>query len=718
MAAGGRAPETQKESDWVDDRWQKTEVGPFLASSIKLPNGWIAKGLSIRLRGTGATDEAAVVYDTLSCVMRGAWMGKFLKFSPSRYGLTDAPAPQGLLLFQNANDAMWSFDARPVPFRHRSIHLRGERVVVEYEVGDVTVKESPSLAHRGARMCLVRSFEAGAASKVLEVPILRGDRTLSSSEKWMGIETAGTQVWAAIFGDESAVLRSRGPDLLLTLSPSTQTRHFELRLFTELTEPLRLIEMEVQKSVPVESVGELLAGPDRRRWGGEIELAGKRGSDRESLAVDEITVPYDNPWNALFFLSGVDVAPSGEAYLCSIHGDVWRVRGIDDALGQVRWKRFATGLFQPLGLKLVQGRVCVLGRDQITRLIDTDGDGEADRYENVSNAIATSTGGHDYVTNLEVDDRGNYYYVDPRGVHRITPDGLSDRLIATGWRNPNGLGLGPNGTLTVSPQQGTWTPSSAIFEVAEGGYYGFGGPKPASSRPLGYDAPLCWIPHNVDNSSSSQVWVPEGAWGPFSGGMLHLVWGRCTMMRVLRDAQGGVTQGAVTPLPARFISGPMRGRFHEGALYVAGCTGWQTSALKDGSFERVRFTGKPVRSPLALRVHRDGVWMKFSEPLEGTTALDPGSYALKRWNYRYSADYGSKDYSVSDPTREGRDEVAVQSVRLSEDRTSLFLATQALDSVMQMELKYNLNMLGGESARSSVWFTVNQPREALGSKAP
>ena len=77
--------------------------------------------------------------------------------------------------------------------------------------------------------------------------------------------------------------------------------------------------------------------------------------------------------------------------LCTIQGDVWRVEGLDEKLENVRWSRFATGLHQALGLVVADGKVYVLGRDQITRLHDLNGDGEADFYECFSNAYPTST---------------------------------------------------------------------------------------------------------------------------------------------------------------------------------------------------------------------------------------------------------------------------------------------------------------------------------------
>lgn len=36
-------------------------------------------------------------------------------------------------------------------------------------------------------------------------------------------------------------------------------------------------------------------------------------------------------------------------------------------------------------------------------------------------------------------------------------------VIATGLRNPNGMGLGPGDVVTAAPQEGEWTPASAIY---------------------------------------------------------------------------------------------------------------------------------------------------------------------------------------------------------------------------------------------------------------
>ncbi len=145
-------------------------------------------------------------------------------------------------------------------------------------------------------------------------------------------------------------------------------------------------------------------------------------------------------------------------------------------------------MHQALGLVVVGTKVYVLGRDQITCLSDSNGDGEADFYECFSNAYATSTAGHDFICGLERDASGRFYTASSKfGLLRIAADGRSLETIATGFRNPDGLGLAPDGTITVPNSEGEWTPASMICEVRPGGHYGYNGPMNgrAPDLPLG-----------------------------------------------------------------------------------------------------------------------------------------------------------------------------------------------------------------------------------------
>ncbi|MFM7804274.1 MAG: heme-binding domain-containing protein, partial [Verrucomicrobiota bacterium] len=241
------------------------------------------------------------------------------------------------------------------------------------------------------------------------------------------------------------------------------------------------------------------------------------------------------------------------------------------------------------------------------------------------------------------------------------------------------------------------------IEARDGGWYGYGGPKADHNPTFGRDWPLCWIPHAVDNSSGSQAWIPAGQWGDLGDQMVHLLWGRCGMMLALRDDRGTVPQGAVVPLPVKFLSGPNRATFHarEGALYVAGSTGWQTSAVKDGALQRVRRTSRPLRVPVAWRQDGTSLEFTFAEKLDPALAADPGSFGVRRWNYRYSQDYGSKDWSLAHPGQEGRDEVGVSSAVLLPDGRTVRITLADARPAMQYELRYDVG------ARGQLWFSLH-----------
>jgi len=706
-AASDDEPQKQKEADWVDERWGQTDLGNFLASNLPLSNGKIAKGLSVRV---GARGEGAVAYDTATGTLRGGWRNGFLKFSHARYGLIEAPQPNGPVQFVSPAVPAWGGQA----VKWRGLHVNGARVVLEYKVGDARVQESPWFESSDGVQTFTRTLEIGAGLPSFTLALLEIQGKGVEFTNLHGIKLAkftglNVVVAVAMSGDPGAELRLEGTVLQLQMAATKSVRR--LKIFTASCAPEALTKFAelVKKSPPPEDLS-TLARPGAPRWQ-PLTTRGQRGFDNAAYVIDTLTVPYDNPWKALFFTSGVDFLPNGDAAVCTIHGDVWLVSGIDDALQKLTWRRFATGLFQPLGLRVRNGKIHVLGRDQITVLHDENGDGEADFYESFCNQIQTSTGGHDYVTSLDTDSNGNFYYVDPKGVHRVSPDGAKVETLAAGWRNPNGMGVSSDGRIiTVAPQQGDWTPSSSICEAKPGGWYGYAGPRVTPDRPLGFDPPLCWIPHRVDNSGGSQLWVTSDRWGPLRDHFLHFSFGRCAQFLVLREVVDGVSQGAIVPLPGKFLSGAMRGAFNprDGQLYVVGSRGWQTSAVRDGCLQRVRYTGGPVLVPTEFHVHTNGLRLHFVVPLDRATAEDAGSYALTHWNYRYAKQYGSKDYLPSDPEKEGRETLDVRSAKLIADGHSVFLEIPELRPVMQFEVRYNLETTDGKSLRSNLHGTINR----------
>ncbi len=459
------------------------------------------------------------------------------------------------------------------------------------------------------------------------------------------------------------------------------------------------------------------------QWPDVLETRGTLGSGAP-YAIDTIHPPFENPWNALLFFGGHDFLSDGSAMLCTMQGDVWHVTGLDERLERVRWKRFASGLHHPLGLLLVEGKVHVLGRDQITRLYDLNGDDEADFYECFSQAYETSPAGHDFVCALERDDEGNYYTASGnQGLLRISRDGTCAEVLATGFRNPDGLCLLPDGSITVPCSEGEWTATSMIClvppraralldepavaplatvaplaAVAQGAvnasepqplHFGYGGPRQNQPPQL----PLVYLPRGLDNSAGGQTCVNSQNWGPLAGQLLHFSYGAGTYFLVFRDEVAGQEQGAVVPLAGDFSAGPHRGRFHplDGQLYVTGMAGWGTYTHADGSFERVRYTGGRVQLPVNFHVHQNGVRVEFSSTIDPTVASRPERHFAQAWNYRYSAAYGSAEYAPSHPGALGHDRLAITAAHVLHDGHGVFLEIPDLQPVNQLHLRLQVD---------------------------
>jgi hypothetical protein len=278
--------------------------------------------------------------------------------------------------------------------------------------------------------------------------------------------------------------------------------------------------------------------------------------------------------------------------------------------------------------------------------------------------------------------------------------------------------MGPGDVITSADNEGNWVPSSRINWVKPGGFYGHVNTAHRETEPTDYDKPLFWLPHQMDNSSGGQVWVTGDKWGPFTGDMLHLSYGKCYLFKVMHEEVNGLMQGGAVRFPLNFESGVMRGRFSpfDGQLYLAGLRVWQSSGAREGAFHRVRYTGQAVNLPRELHVKPNGIEITFTGALDAELAADPESYAVDRWNYNWTREYGSKHYSVIDPTKalgdkgqavfKGED-VAIKSVKVSNGNKTVFLELADVRPVMQQRIRLNLDSADGAQIRTEIYHTIN-----------
>jgi azurin/sugar phosphate isomerase/epimerase len=431
-----------------------------------------------------------------------------------------------------------------------------------------------------------------------------------------------------------------------------------------------------------------LPSPGAAQWPQWIETQGELGT-QTPFATDRLTIPFENPHGTLFFITAHDFFSDGTAAIATMTGEVWLVRGIDEKLEKLRWKRFATGLHQPLGMKIINDRLHVLGRDQITRLHDLNGDDEADFYECVTNVMQTSPGGHDFIVGLETDPEGRWHFASGnQGLCRITG---RDRLevLATGFRNPNGLGISSDGRfITTSVQEGDWTPATSICQVELdqnlGAHFGAGGPK--DGRPP--EPVLLYLPRGEDNSASSQAFIRGKKWASLKGdnNFIHLSSGGGSAWLVMRQNVQGRWQAAAVKISGNFDSGPQCARFNpnDGHLYVNGMQGWGSYTPKDGCFQRLRFTGGAKPVPVGFEARDNGVLIRFNQPVKDA---DAANCFAQCWNYKYGPQYGSPEYSVKYADTPGHDPLEVRSVQKLDGGNSLFIEIPQLPAANQIHVR-------------------------------
>jgi len=751
--------EKETDADWTDDRFNKMDKGNFLGCSMTVPSGtkgvanaYAAKGLAIRV---GEKGEATVLFDRSRLQMCAAWHGGFVNIPNRRFGLIRHPEPLGKVLFATPRQPGWDLprggraaseklrDWAPLPDgwgRYRGLHRKANRTVLEYVLdGAVRVRETPWVEQLLEQPAVTRSFWIDKSRTDLRLNVLRHPslkiETLAGRQVAVIGEGEGTLAIALVGDAERASLELNGDQLSVVFAAREVPLSSKLIYWRGAKQQLTDFAEEVSSLEPHSGIHERpkrasglpeskVAGP--AMWTDEIvtELTreGRRG--RSLLVVDTFELPHDNPYRSIFYVTGVGFLSDRSIAISTIYGDVWLVTRHPDDVNKLRWKRFAAGLYQPMGLVVRGGNLLVLERGQITQLWDYNRDGEADLYENFYNGWETPGSGHAYDAGLKMAPDGSFFLfkgqvsggIDCREsgcLLRIRSDGTGHEIYATGFRHPIGLGVGPAGQVTGADQQGNWMPATRIDWYKKGGFYGDMRTHHRPKPPASYDPPICWIPSDVDNSAGGQVWVPEGRWGPLGSKPLHLSWGRGRPFQLLIDELDGHRQGGVVPLPVEPLrSGAITGDFnpHDGHLYVVGLHGWQTAGKEDGCLQRIRYTGQPIYLPVALTAHEDGIRLSFDRSLDEQTAEDLKNFVVERWNYKYSAAYGSDHWSVEDPSRMGHDRLTVQSVELDDEGKSLLLRIADMKPVMQMKVAFKLRFADGHVERNSVHFTVHRLR--------
>lgn len=669
------------------------------------------KGIAVRLDpGPGGISRGShwMVYDHDTLNVQAAWSGnRFIDFCCIQFDGQHAVHNRlaGQIHYENPVGPGWGqpltgvfHDPRPVgrdgraygPLpkswaAYQGLYHHGRKAILAYRVGKANVLECPSVIQDGEASIFVRQLSIGESTHPLR----------------LRVAPVGNHV--RVVGSGEATVEE--VDGYLTMVLPRLPRSLDLKVLVS-RDP---ISESLSVAPPINLVPLTSGGP--ARWQERVKTTIKTIHE-DVFAVEQLTLPSENPWNAQVRATGIDFfADADRAAVCTWDGDVWLVSGVGQDQGELTWQRIASGMFQPLGLKIVDDQIFVTCRDQLVVLRDLNGDNETDFYQCYNNDHQVTEHFHEFAMGLQTDDQGNFYYA-KSGRHakravvphhgtllKISADGRTTEILATGFRAANGVCLNPDGSFFVTDQEGHWNPKNRINWVKEGGFYGnmYSFTDVVDPSDDAMSPPLCWITNAFDRSPAELLWVPKDTWGPLGGALLNLSYGYGRVFVVPHESVNGQLQGGMSPLPIpHFPSGLVRGRFHpdRGDLYVCGMFSWAGSRQAPGCFHRIRYDGRPAHLPLELKARNQRVRLGFSHPLDRRAAIDVSNYRVKAWDLKRTPNYGSKHYNER--------ELAIDGARLSDDGKTVVLSIPGLVPTWGMSIEYKLVGGNGRNFRGVI----------------
>ena len=737
--------------------WLHMDYGPVISASVTVgepedPRADKAPGDNVSYKSHAIMLEegrrAGVLFDTELLRMAAGWNGPQYVLTGTVYDWKHGPHPfvDGQPVFETPVAPGWARDGSfadpreegfgPLPAdwaRYQGRYMFGDRVVLAYSVGGTDVLEMAGLQTDWGVEALSRTFEVGPTKEamLLAAAATKGGQATQLSIKKLApgkgaavghiVHLPGesdTAVGVAGLGRKGRWDLSAPGEVRLRIPPSSEVQRFTVYYTSLPADRLGPFAGALRNAPRPERLEPYLRGGPRV-YRKTAVTKGRLGTGDGPWTVDEIPLPFDNPWRSWFRPTDFAFFDDDRAAVATWSGDIWIVDGVDEDLDELRWSRFAVGFHMPQGLEVVDGKVYVLDRDQITILHDLNRDGQADYYENLNNEFHVTHHFHEFTFDLDRDREGNFYFakaarhalpakVKHHGViFKMDPDGTNLEVVCTGFRVPNGVAVGPNGEITTSDQEGHWIPSTRVNLCSAGSFHGYMWGGSVDPQRTDYDNPITFLPISVDNSGAGQAWIGTDRWGPFKGHLVHSSFGRGKIFLVLMEKAGGLVQGGAVELPVDFDAGLMRPDFREsdGSLYLVGLYGWGTKRKSVGGFYRARYSGGKVLVPSELHVSRQGIDVSFLHELDPATAEDPANYQVKRWNYKWLSRYGSDRWKLDG--QRGVEEMTVRRVRLLPDRKTIRIEVDDLRPVMQMVTTGSLRTAAGDRIELDVSHSIH-----------
>jgi mono/diheme cytochrome c family protein len=742
---------------------------PYISTSVdarKLGPAFPQDNMAARTLALQLGDDAYVCFDTDLLRWSVAWTGKFLPMAlMAQVSYKDFFNKNNKIASLTGDAKMatglypgWTLDKpfsgnsteknaerqptwAPMPAelgRWKGVYVYGNQAVLNYSVGAADVAELPGNAKFEDQVAFTRAFQIGNVTKEIFLTAAEVRNAAGGEVKgkiaylYQGVNK-DTVTAVGIVGKGSGMQPEITGNQFLTVKvQASQSAVNESVVVWKGPVKWRKAFENYVKKAKVNFPDYKKGGP--ALWKETVVTKGKLSPDTAAFVTDQLTLPLPNPWKRNVRVADIAFFKDGRASVVTFEGDVWMIEGIDKNLQNVKWTRYASGFHEPMSIEIVKEAVYVFGREGIVKLHDLNHDGVADFYENFSNVMEQSAESREWAADMVTAPDGTFYIAkggsldngpgmtsktgkgfrsgssQNGAILKISADGLKSEVIATGLRGPY-LGMHPEkGILTASDQQGNFVPSTPIYWIKKGDYFGVQPTAHRSDNPE-VAPPLTWIPHRVDRSSISQAWITGNKMGPLNGNLIHFSFGRPGLFRVLIDSVSSVIQGGVSVIHADYPAPTSKGTVNpiDGQLYVAGFNLWGSTSTGISALLRLRYTGKPSYMPNAFHAGKQGVILGFDTELDPKSAADPANFAIKRWNYQRTEEYGSGHFKMDGSS--GEETMVAAASYLSADRKKILLLIPEMAEVMQMEVTYKLAAADGKKMNDSFWFTVNKAEE-------
>jgi len=420
-------------------------------------------------------------------------------------------------------------------------------------------------------------------------------------------------------------------------------------------------------------------------------------------------------------VTGLDFQADGRLMLGTWNrdGGIYAIRGVTGDHPDPVVRLYTKDIIQSLGLKVEDGETFVMQRNVLSGLID-QGEGfpridESLRHWSVGDTLSARK----LVFGLTY-SKGWFYgafglILGPDGrilrpqnpvngqVFRISAEGKME-FVASGFRAPNGMGVGPDGEVLITDNHGEWVPASKLVVLEPGAFYG------AHADPAGElegvtpeTPPVVWLPTGeAGNSPSQPACFPSG---PYAGQILlgDVTYGG--LQRVFMEKVNGIWQGAVFRFTQGLEAGVNRICFGpDGDIYLGeiGIDGWSQPGKKTFGLQKLSYTGRPTFEMKAIRILRAGFEIEFTEPLDKGQGEKPQDYDIEQWFYLPAGDVQGKKMGLA--------KTPVTEVKISPDRTKvlLYLSDLRQGDVVHFKLNPQLVSEGGRTLWSNeAWYTLN-----------